>query len=96
MEYSEKGAGATERVQIPDQLAPLAGEEPGATNGSRAPLRPTDLLDCLRIIFVRDQHPRFVDGCLVLRSVLRYPNIDSTKFTRTHTVLMSSNSASLT
>jgi hypothetical protein len=40
VEYSEKGAEATEGVQIPDQLAPLPSEEPRATNGIRAPFTP--------------------------------------------------------
>jgi hypothetical protein len=43
VKYSERGAEATERVQIPNQLALLAGEEPEATNGSRAPFRLADL-----------------------------------------------------
>jgi hypothetical protein len=50
VEYSEKGAGATERVQITDQLAPLPSEEPRATNASRAPLREPEAYAGLEVI----------------------------------------------
>jgi hypothetical protein len=50
VEYSEKGAGATERVQITDQLAPLPSEEPRATNASRAPFREPEAYAGLEVI----------------------------------------------